>query len=144
MIETIGDLVRGRRRPSGLTQLVQPTADRADERVAPVPFDSGRVPNASSNTAAACLQFHATGQLHRADSETGLFFPDIDEDAVGAHPRPLDRGDQTLAALIGSQIAHSTAALVRPTLVDRAVKTAPDVVFVKRKPLDRGKPTVGE
>jgi hypothetical protein len=49
-----------------------------------------------------------------------------------------------LAALVGPQVAYSAAALVRTTLVDRAMKTAPDIVFVERKPLDRGEPATGE
>jgi len=49
-----------------------------------------------------------------------IVFADVDEDAIGAQPRPLDRGDQALAALIGPQIANRAAALIRAALVDLA------------------------
>jgi hypothetical protein len=49
-----------------------------------------------------------------------------------------------LATLVGPQIPHRAAALVGTTLVDSAMKTAPDIVFVEREPLDRGEPATGE
>src|SRR5690348_18138435 len=74
----------------------------------------------------------------------GIVFADVDKDAIGAQPRPLDRGDQTLTALIGTQVAHRATALVGTPLVDLTVKTAPDDVFVEGKPLDRGEPAAGK
>ena len=79
---------------------------------------------------------------HRAAAAGGqgdrIALADIDEHAVGAQPCSLDQRDQTLAALIGPQIANGTAALVRTPLVDLAVKTATNVAFIKGKPPGRG------
>ena len=75
VIETIGDLIRTRLRAGRLMQLLQPTADRPGSVSGSVPSTAGGLASASSSTAAACLQFHATGQLQRADSETGLPLP---------------------------------------------------------------------
>jgi hypothetical protein len=46
--------------------------------------------------------------------------------------------------MVGPQVGHRAAALVGTTLVDSAMKTAPDVVFVEREPLDRREPATGE
>jgi hypothetical protein len=66
----------------------------------------------------------------------GIAFTNVDKDTVGAQPRSLDRGDQPLAALVGAQVTHRAAPLIRTAFVNLAVETAADVAFIKREPPD--------
>ena len=144
MIEAIGDLIWTRLQAGRLMQLLQPTADHPGEHVRLGPLDRRRV---GQRLEQHCRRMLAIPR-HRAAATGGerdrIAIADVDEHAVGAQPRPLDQSDQALAALIGPQIANRTAPLVGPAFVDLAVKTAPDVAFVKRKPPSRGNGNAGK
>ena len=140
VIETIGDLIRGRCRVGSLTQLVQPAADWADQRVAFGPLDRRWMHQSLQQDRGGVLAVPCNRTAAARRQRDRIVFADIDKDAVGAQPRPLDRGDQALAALVGTQIAHRPAALVGAPLVDLVVKTTPDVGFIKREPLGQREP----
>ena len=144
MVEQIGDLVRSRGRASGLPQLLQPAADRADKRVALGAFDSRRVRQRLQQNRRRMLAVPRNGAAAARRQRDGVVFADIDKHSVGAQPRPLDRGDQALAALIDPQIAHRATALIGAPFVDLAAQTPPDVCFVKGKPLGQREPSTGE
>jgi hypothetical protein len=138
MIETIGDLIRTRLRAGRLAQLLQPTANRPGEHVRLGPLDRRRVGQRLQQHCRRMLAIPRDRAAAAGGQRDRIAFADIDEHAVGAHPRPLDQGDQPLAALIGPQIANRTAPLVGPAFVDLAVETAPDVAFVECKPPGQG------
>ena len=144
VIETIAKLIRSRRRAGHLTQPVQPAADRADERVALGSLDRRRILQRLQQHRRPVLAVPRDRAAASGRQRDGIAFPDIDEDAIRPQPRPLDRRDQALAALVGPQVAHRAAALVGTSLVDLTGKTAPDVALVERKPGDRRKPSPGE
>src|SRR5712671_6314129 len=61
----------------------------------------------------------------------GVRIPDLDKDVVGAWPRSVDRSDQALAALIGSQVANRAPALVGTTFLKAPGKATAHVAFIE-------------
>ena len=55
---------------------------------------------------------------------------DLGKDAVGPPARPLDIGDEPLPALVGMQIAHRAAALIRAPLLEFVPEATANVAFV--------------
>ena len=139
-IEAIGDLLGcgGCMRRRGLAQQLQPAADRADQRVRRGMLDPRRVLQGLQQHRRGMLAVQSNGTAASAGQRHGVACPNVDKDMVGARPRPLDRGDQALAALVRAQLTHRTPALVGAPLVDLPVETAANVVLVERKPPNRG------
>ncbi len=127
-----------------MRQPVQPVTDRPVQRIFWARLQARRVFQR--------LQQHRHGvftivsdwaaALGRQPHRIGV--PDLDKDVIGTRSGPLNRGDQPLAALVGVQIAHRAAALIRDGLSNLAREAALNVVLVEGKPLGRGKPRAGE
>ena len=108
-------------------QLMQPTPNRAAQRVLLDPLDRRRL--------SQCFDQHRGGVLaippDRAGAprgqRDGLRILDLDKDVIRPGPCAVDRGDQPLTALVGAQVANRAVPLIGTPLVEAPGKAAADV-----------------
>ncbi len=115
----------------GLPQLVQPAPDRTHQRIFLGPFDRRRILQRLQQHGGGMLAVPSDRAAATRRQRDGVRIPDLDKDVVGAWPRSVDRSDQALAALIGSQVANRAPALVGTTFLKAPGKATAHVAFIE-------------
>ena len=120
--EEIGHFFGGDRRKHCAGQLLQPSSDRPGQRVFDHWLDRRRVFQRFEQHRRRMLAVmpDRTAALGREFDRVGI--ADLDKDMIGPWARSLDRRDQSLAALVGMQIANRATALIRRRFSDFAGK----------------------